>query len=211
VFATSADPVRQGIVASLARPGGNATGVTFLSDDLASKRLEILKEAVPSVTRVAFIWNRDHLDNELAEAERAAASLRVELKLLPVASVPDIDRALAMATEQRAHALYLVSSRLTGRNIRRITGFAAVNRLPLIGGWGTWAQSGGLLSFGPNLDDMVRRAAAYVDKIFNGSKPADLPVQQPTHFELAINLRTAKEFGISIPPALIVRADAVIE
>ncbi|HEY7609558.1 MAG TPA: ABC transporter substrate-binding protein, partial [Alphaproteobacteria bacterium] len=211
VFATSADPVRSGIVASLARPGGNATRVTFLSDNLASKRLEILKEAAPAVTRVAFLWNPDHLDNELHEAERAAAALRIELRLLPLMTSTDIDKALHAAAEQNVHALYVVSSRLTGRSIGRFVDFAARNRLPLIGGWGTWAQTGALLSFGPNLDDMVRRAATYVDKIFKGSKPADLPVQQPTRFELAINLKTAKALGLDIAPSLIVRADEVIE
>jgi putative tryptophan/tyrosine transport system substrate-binding protein len=211
VFATSADPVRQGIVASLARPGGNATGVTFLSDSLASKRLEILKEAVPHATRVAFLWNPDHPDNELAEAERAAASLEIELKKLPLDTIADVDTALAAAAEQRVQALYVVSSRLTGRSLRRFVDFAAKNRLPLIGGWGTWTQSGALLSFGPNLDEMVRRAATYVDKIFNGSKPAELPVQQPSRFELAINLKTAKAFGLDIAQSLIVRADQVIE
>lgn len=211
VFATSADPVRQGIVASLARPGGNATGVTFLSDSLASKRLEILKEAVPQATRVAFLWNPDHIDNELAEAERAAASLEIELKKLPLATIADIDTALAAAAGQRVQALYVVSSRLTGRSLPRFVDFAAKNRLPLIGGWGAWTQSGALLSFGPNLDEMVRRAATYVDKIFNGSKPAELPVQQPSRFELAINLKTAKAFGLDIAQSLIVRADQVIE
>ena len=133
VFATSSDPVRAGIVASLARPGGNATGVTFLSDDLASTRLEILKEAIPGVTRVAFLWNPDHLDNELREAERAASALRIELKLLPLTTVADVDVALRAAAEQNVHALYVVSSRRTGRSIKLFVDFATKNRLPLIG------------------------------------------------------------------------------
>ncbi len=211
VFATSADPVQDGIVASLARPGGNTTGVTFLSDHLAAKRLEILKEAVPAVTRVAFLWNPNHRDNELPEAQRTAASLGVELKLMAMRSPREIDDALRAAHEQNAQALYIVSSRFTSRNLKRFVDFAATNRLPLIGGWGAWTQAGALLSFGPNLDDMIRRAASYVDKIFKGSKPVDLPVQQPTHFELAINLKTAKELKLEIPQSLVVRADKVIE
>ncbi len=211
VFATSADPVKDGIVASLARPGSNITGVTFLSDHLAAKRLEILKEAVPAVTRVAFLWNPNHRDNELPEAQRAAASLGVELKLMAMRSPREIDDALRAAHEQNAQALYVVSSRLTSRNLKRFVDFAATHRLPLIGGWGAWTQAGALLSFGPNLDDMIRRAATYVDKIFKGSKPSDLPVQQPTHFELAINLKTAKELKLDIAQALVVRADKVIE
>jgi putative ABC transport system substrate-binding protein len=211
VFATSADPVRAGIVASLARQGGNATGITFLSDNLAAKRLEILKEAVPTVQRVAFVWNPNHLDNELGEARETAASLAVDLILWPVNSPSEIDAALSTALEQRVQALYVVSSRLTGINIRRFVDFASRNRMPLIGGWGAWTQNGALLSFGPNLDEMVRRGAGYVDRIFQGAKPADLPVQQPSRFALAVNLKTAKEFGIELPPPLVVRADEVIE
>lgn len=211
VFATSADPVGQGLVASLALPGGNATGVTFLSDELASKRLEILKEAVPRVKRVAFVWNPDHIDNELREAERAAVSLGVQLALLPLKSVNDIENALRSAAQQKADAFYVVSSRLTGRVMRRLVDFATENRLPLIGGWGAWTQTGALLSFGPNLDEMVRRAATYVDQIFKGGRPASLPVQQPSRFELAVNLKTAKAFGFDIAPSLVVRADVVVE
>jgi putative ABC transport system substrate-binding protein len=211
VFATSADPVQDGIVASLARPGGNATGVTFLSDHLAAKRLEILKEAVPTATRVAFLWNPDHRDNELPEAQRAASALQVDLKPMAMRSPREIDDVLRAAHEENARALYIVSSRLTSRNLKRFVDFAAAHRLPLIGGWGAWTEAGALLSFGPNLDDMTRRAATYVDKIFKGSKPADLPVQQPTHFELAINLKTAKQLNLDIAQSLIVRADKVIE
>jgi putative tryptophan/tyrosine transport system substrate-binding protein len=211
VFTSSADPVRLGFVASLARPGGNATGVTFLLDELASKRLEIFKQAAPSISRVGFLWNPDHPDNELPEAERAVASLRVELKPLAVRGPADFDAAFVAATEARVDALYIVSSRLTLQNLGRIVNFAAENRLPLAGGFGAWAKQHGLLSYGPNIDDMTRRAVAYIDRILKGTKPADLPIQQPTRFELVINLRTAKALGLNVPLQLQQLADEVIE
>jgi putative tryptophan/tyrosine transport system substrate-binding protein len=211
VFTSSADPVRLGFVASLARPGGNATGVTFLLDELASKRLEILKQAAPRVSRVGFLWNPDHVDNELPEAERAAASLGVELKPLTVRGPADFDGAFMAATQARIDALYVVSSRLTLQNLGRIVNFVAENRLPLAGGFGAWAKQHGLLSYGPNVEDMTRRAVAYIDRILKGTKPADLPVQQPTRFELVINLRTAKSLGLDVPLQLQQLADEIIE
>lgn len=211
VFASSADPVQLGLVTSLARPGGNATGVSFLLDELASKRLELLKEVAPHVSRVAFLWNPDHIDNELRQAERAALALGVQLQRLKLHRPAELDGALRAAAEVRADALYVVSSRLTARNINRFADFATENRLPLVGGWGAWALAGGLFSYGPNVDDMVRRAATYVDKILKGTKPADLPVQQPTNFELVINLKTAKALGLATPESFLLRADHVIE
>jgi putative tryptophan/tyrosine transport system substrate-binding protein len=211
LFGSSADPVRLGLVASMARPSGNATGVSFLLDDLAGKRLELLKEAAPRVTRVAFVWNPDHPDNELPEAERAAARLAVTLQQLPVRRPDDLDGALRAAAEARADALYVVSSRQTAREIPKFVSFATANRIPLAGGWGAWARAGGLLSYGPNLDEMMRHAAGYADKILKGARPGELPVQQPTRFELVINLRTAKALGLTIPDGLLARADEVIE
>jgi putative ABC transport system substrate-binding protein len=211
VFTSSADPVRLGFVASLARPGGNATGVTFLLDELASKRLEILKQAASRVSRVGFLWNPDHLDNELPEAQRAASRLGVELKPLAVRGPADFEPAFAAATEARVDALYVVTSRLTLLNLGKIVNFAADNRLPLAGGFGAWAKQHGLLSYGPNVDDMTRRAVAYIDRILKGTKPADLPVQQPTRFELVINLRTAKALGLDVPLQLQQLADEIIE
>jgi putative tryptophan/tyrosine transport system substrate-binding protein len=211
VFTSSADPVRLGFVASLARPGGNATGITLLLDELASKRLELLKQAAPRVSRVGFLWNPDHADNELPEAERAAASLGVELKPLTVRGPADFDGAFVAATQARIDALYVVSSRLTLQNLGRIVNFVAENRLPLAGGFGAWAKQHGLLSYGPNVEDMTRRAVAYIDRILKGTKPADLPVQQPTRFELVINLRTAKVLGLDVPLQLQQLADEVIE
>jgi len=211
VFTSSADPVRLGFVASLARPGGNATGITLLLDELASKRLELLKQAAPRISRVGFLWNPDHADNELPEAERAAASLGVELKPLTVRGPADFDGAFVAATQARIDALYVVSSRLTLQNLGRIVNFVAENRLPLAGGFGAWAKQHGLLSYGPNVDDMTRRAVAYIDRILKGTNPADLPVQQPTKFELVINLRTAKSLGLDVPVQLQQLADEVVE
>jgi ABC-type uncharacterized transport system substrate-binding protein len=211
VFLSSADPIRLGLAASLARPSHNATGVTLLLDDTASKRLELIKEAVPRVQRTAFLWNPDHPDNELVEAQRAAPALNMELQFVELRGPKDLESALRTLSEARPDALYVVSSRHTVLNISRIAEFAKANRIPLAGGWGAWARAGGLLSFGPNTTEMARRAAEYVDKILKGAKPADLPVQQPTRFELIINAKAAREMGIEVPPTLLARADEVIE
>jgi putative ABC transport system substrate-binding protein len=211
VFVSSADPVQLGLAASLARPAGNATGVTLLLDDLASKRLELLKEAAPRVKQAAFLWNPDHPDNELREAQRAAQSLDVRLQPVEMRGPGDLENAFRAVTEAGSDALYVVSSRHTALNIPRIVDFAMKNRIPLAGGWGAWARAGGLLSYGPNVNDMSRRAVDYMDKIMKGAKPADLPIQQPTRFELVINAKAAKTIGIEVPPTLLARADEVIE
>jgi putative tryptophan/tyrosine transport system substrate-binding protein len=210
-FAVSSDPVRSGLVTSLSRPGGNATGVTFLSDELAAKRLNLLKEAAPHVSRVAVLFNPDHADNELSEAERVAAALGVRLHLAEVRRAGDLEGAFSAGVQAAVDALYVVSSRQTVTNIARIIEFASRNRLPLVGGWGAWAQAGGLISYGPNVGEMVRQSVVYIDKILKGANPAELPVQQPTRFELVINLRTAKALGLAIPESFLVRADRVIE
>jgi putative tryptophan/tyrosine transport system substrate-binding protein len=211
VYAMSADPVQVGVADSLAKPGGNATGVTFLSDELAAKRLEVLKEAVPSVSRVGFLWNPDHGDNELPVARRAAMAFGIQLNLVEMRGPGDLDSAFAAATQAGIDAIYAVSSRHMVASVTRIVDFATKTRLPLAGGWGTWVQAGALISYGPNVGNMVRLAAVYVDKILKGAKPADLPVQQPTRFELLINLKTAKALGLDVPPTLLARADKVIE
>jgi putative ABC transport system substrate-binding protein len=211
VFLSSADPVRLGLAASLARPSRNATGVTLLLDDTASKRLELIKEAIPRVQRTAFLWNPDHPDNELVEAQRAAPALNMELQLIELRGPKDLEGALRTLSEARPDALYVVSSRHTVLNIPRIAEFAKANRIPLAGGWGAWARAGGLISFGPNTTEMARHAAEYVDKIIKGAKPADLPIQQPTKFELIINAKAAREMGIDVTPTLLARTDEVIE
>jgi putative ABC transport system substrate-binding protein len=210
-FAVSTDPVRSGLVASLARPGGNATGVTFLLDELASKRLHLLKEAAPQISRVAVLFNPDHADNELREVERAAAVLGVKLHLAEVRRASNLEGAFDAVVQAAADGLYVVSSRQTVANIARITEFASKNRLPLAGGWGAWAQAGGLISYGPNVGEMVRQSTVYVDKILKGANPAELPVQQPTRFELLINLKAAKTLGLAIPESFLLLADKVIE
>lgn len=211
VFVMSADPLQLGLVASLARPGGNATGFTFLQDELASKRLALLKEAAPRISSVAFLSNPDHPDNELRVAQRTATALGVDLQPIEMRGPGDLEGALQAITQARADALYVVASRQTVASIPRIVDFVTKNELPLAGGWGAWTQAGGLLSYGPNVGEVVRNAASYVDKIFKGAKPADLPVQQPTRFELLINLRTAKTLGLTISESLLLRADKVIE
>jgi putative ABC transport system substrate-binding protein len=211
IFVMSADPLQLGLVASLARPGGNATGFTFLQDELASKRLELLKEVAPRISRVAFLSNPDHPDNELRVAQRAATALGVHLQPIEMRGPHDLDGALQAVTKATVDALYVVASRQTVASIPRIVNYATKNELPLAGGWGAWAQAGGLLSYGPNVGEVVRNAATYVDKIFKGSKPGDLPVQQPTRFDLLINLRSARALGLSIPESFLLRADKVIE
>lgn len=194
VFVSSADPEQLGLVASLSQPGGNATGVTLLQDALASKRLELLREAAPQISRVAFLWNPDHPDNEQREAQRAAQTLGVQLHLVEVRSSDDFESAFRAANNAGVDSLYVVSSRQTVLNIKRIVEFATQSRLPLAGGWGAWAKEGGLFSYGPDGLNMARRAANYIDRIFKGAKPADLPVEQPTKFELIINLKTARRW-----------------
>jgi putative tryptophan/tyrosine transport system substrate-binding protein len=211
VFVMSADPLQLGVVASLARPGGNATGFTFLQDELASKRLELLKQVAPRISRVAFLSNPDHPDNELRVAQRTATALGIDLHPIEMRGPGDLDGALQAITQAPVDALYVVASRQTVASIPRIVNFATKKELPLAGGWGAWTQAGGLLSYGPNVGEVVRNATTYVDKIFKGAKPGDLPVQQPTRFELLINLRTAKTLGLSIAESLLLLADKVIE
>ena len=211
VFLSSADPVQLGLAASFARPAGNATGVTLLLDDTASKRMELLKEAVPRVKHVAFLYNPDHPDNELREAQRAAQSLNVRLQPVEMRGSGDLGDALRAVTDAGSDAVYVVSSRQTVLSTPRIVDFATRNRLPLAGGWGAWARAGGLLSYGPNINDMMRSVVAYVDKVLKGAKPADLPIQQPTKFECVINSKSAKAIAIDVSPTLLARADEVIE
>jgi putative tryptophan/tyrosine transport system substrate-binding protein len=211
VFTSSADPIQLGLASSLARPAGNATGVTFLLDGTASKRMELLKEAVPRVKNLAFVWNPDHPDNELNEVQRAAQTLDLPLQLVSMRSPRDLDDVFRRIKNVGADAIYVVSSRQTVLNIPRIVEFAKNNGLPLAGGWGAWARAGGLLSYGPNVDEMVLRTAKYVNDILKGSKPSDLPIEQPTKFELVINVKAANALAVEIAPTMLARADEVIE
>ena len=211
VMITSADPVQGGLVASLARPGGNVTGVTFVSSELAGKRLQFLKEAVPAVARVAVLSNPDHPDDELRATQAAGRSLGVHIQSLEVRRREDIEGAIALAHRERMQALIVVSSRLMTLSRALILSLAGENRMPLASGWGPWAAEGGLLSYGPDLDVVIRSSASYVDRILKGARPAEIPVEQPTKFALVLNLRTARKFALTIPPSLLQRADQVIE
>jgi len=213
VMANSTDPVGTGFVASLARPGGNVTGLSSLSPELGAKRLELLKEALPGLSRVAIVWNPDVRGGvlEYKETESAARSLRLQLQSVEVTRADDFDRAFAALRTARAEAVTLAASSVAFRNRSQIASLAQKNRLPSMFGLREFADAGGLMAYGPNYADGWRRAATYVDKILKGAKPADLPVEQPTKFELVINLKTAKALGLTIPKTLLLQADQVIE
>ena len=211
VISVSNDPVRAKLVASLAKPGGNVTGVTFLAAELAAKRLQLLREAVGKMGRVAVIWNPNHVDDEYREIEAAGRTLGVQVMSVEVLDAPQLERAFDTIVAWKPEALMAVSSRLIVRQHPAIIEFATKHRLPLAGGWGLWADTGALLSYGPDLDVMFRRAVGYVDRIVNGAKPGDLPIEQPTKFELVINLKVAKALGVSVPPSLLVQANRVLQ
>jgi len=216
VFATAADPVGSGLVTSLARPGGNVTGLSILAPALVGKRLELLTQALPGVSRVAVLWqpggHDERTDNDiLKEAGVAARVLGVRLQFVEVRGPADFDRAFSDMTRARAGALTVLTGIMFLNERRRLVDLTAKNRLPAVYGGRDFVDAGGLLSYGPNLADLYRRAATYVDNILKGAKPGDLPVEQPTKFELVINLKTAKALGLTIPPSLLQRADQVIE
>jgi ABC-type uncharacterized transport system substrate-binding protein len=213
VMATAGDPVTTGLVKSLARPGGNVTGLSQMSPDLAGKRLELLKETVPKLSRVAVLWNPEGPTSPLAwkEIQLPAGQLNLQLHSLEVRSPDDFDKAFEDATGARAGALAIMPDPLFVTNLKRIANLAAKSRLPSIYHLREFAESGGLVTYGPDRSALFRRAATYVDKILKGTKPADLPVEQPTKFELVINLKTAKQIGLTIPPNVLARADRVIK
>ena len=208
------DPVGSGLVPSLARPGGNVTGTSFMGPDLVGKQLQLLKEVVPKVSRVALLRNPANPASAqgLRDAEAAARALGVRLQALEARDPQEIDSAFAAMTRERAGALLILPDPIFGNQRRQIAELAAKRRLPAIhGGLPEYAEAGGLMVYSPNILDLKRRAATYVDKILKGAKPADLPVEQPTKFELVINLRTAKAIGLTIPPSLLQRADQIID
>jgi putative ABC transport system substrate-binding protein len=211
VVFVSNDPVQSGLVASLGRPGGNVTGITYVSDQLAGKKVELLKHAVPRVSRVAILWNPNHADPEFRETQRAARLLGVKLQSVEVRGPGDFDGAFQAMTRERAEAIIVASARLMGLQQDRIGDFAAKNRVLLVGGLKYWMDVGALLTYGPNTTELIRLNATYMDKIFKGAKPADLPMQQPAKFDLVINLKTAKRFGLTLPNTLLALADEVIE
>jgi putative ABC transport system substrate-binding protein len=208
------DPVGTGLIASLARPGGNVTGVSGSAGlELFAKQLELLKETVPKIRRVAILSNPDNAYHQLAirEVNVAARSLGVQLQLLEARGPNEFDGAFAAMAKERVGALLVLSDAIFGSHRTRLADLAARSRLPAAFGVRDDVEAGGLMSYGPSILDSYRQAATYVDKILKGAKPADLPVEQPTKFELVINLKTAKALGLTVPPSLLQRADQVIE
>jgi len=207
-----ANPVEDGLIASLARPGGNLTGVTFVvSPEIVGKYLELLKEAVSSVSRVAVLLPQSTQPIFLREAEAAAQALAIKLQPIKVQNPGELEGAFARMSTGHANGLLVLPQPFTFANAKRITDLAAERRLPAIYGFTESVEAGGLMAYEANAADMFRRAADYVDKILKGAKPADLPVEQPTKFELIINLKAAKEMGLTIPPNVLARADKVIK
>ena len=213
VMVSGADPVAIGLVASLARPGGNITGLSLMSAELAGKRLQLLKEASGSLGRVAVLWNaRDAvMTNIFSEIQTAAPVLGVTVQPLGVQEAKDIDGAIAAMTEEPPDALFMITDVLTSRYVRQVLDFAMQHRLPTMFQSSGGVADGGLMSYAPSFTDAYRRAAYYVDRILKGAMPGDLPVEQPTKFELVVNLKTAKTLGITIPPTLLMLADKMIE
>jgi putative ABC transport system substrate-binding protein len=213
VMAIVAAPVETGLVASLARPGGNITGLSIQAAEMGGKRLALLKEAVPRAARVAVLWNAAYpgKDVELKNTQTAAAALGVMLHAVAVRGPDDFDRAFAAIAKERPDALLTFSDTLTLNHQRRIVDFALRHRLPLVSESREFAEAGGLMTYGASLSALFRRAAYYVDRILKGTKPADLPVERPTKFELVINLKTAKALGVAIPHSLLIAADQVLE
>jgi putative ABC transport system substrate-binding protein len=210
------DPVGDGLVASLPRPGGNITGLTFLGPQLVPKRLALLKEALPTASRVAALWHPGAygartMDDMMNEAQEAAQKLGVHLRLVAVHGPDELDGAFSTIAGERVDALLLFPSPMLFNDRKRIVDFAAEHRLPMMAMGKEFVQLGGFMSYGSDISNLNRRCAAYVDKILKGAKPADLPVEQPTKFELFINLKTAKILGLEVPSSLLARAEEVIE
>jgi putative ABC transport system substrate-binding protein len=212
VFAISNDPIGTGLVGSLARPGGNVTGLSSQGIDLAGKRFELLREVVPGLRRLAILANAGYSDSmaEMGAVQSTAAKLGLDVTRLEIRRAEDIAPAFE-GLKDRADALYVVVDGLVGANHARINTFALSVRLPTIYNTGAYVAAGGLMSYGPNFPDLFRRAAEIVDKILRGANPADLPVEQPTKFDLVINLTTARALGLKIPEAFLLRANEVIE
>ena len=215
VFTAGPDPVASGLVTSLARPGGNVTGLSTLNRDLTSKRLEQLKQAVPKVSRVAVLWHPDERERPgkdfRKEAEIAAAAMGMRLQFVEARGPADFERAFSEILMARAGALTVLPSSSFYTERRRLVDLAAKNALPAMYPWRECVDAGGFMSYGPSVADLYRRAATYVDRILKGTKPGDLPVEQPTKFELVINIKAARALGLTIPPSVLARADEVME
>jgi putative ABC transport system substrate-binding protein len=212
-MATGSDQVSLGLAASFARPGGNVTGVSSISADLTGKRFELLREILPKMSRLAVIWHRGNVASAFAvrDLEAAVRASRIALQNLGVNAAEELSGAFSAAARNRTEAVLVVASPFTSPERRQIAELALKHRLPTIYGPSEYVDAGGLLSYGPSYPDLLRHAAVYVDKILKGAKPGDLPIEQPTKFELVVNLRTAKALGVTIPQAVLVRADRVIQ
>ncbi len=208
---TNVDPVKAGFVVSLARPGGNITGLTNLASELHPKRLEILKEAFPQISRVAILWTLGQHKLAMKEVEAVGQDLGVQIQSLIVRRLGDLESAFSAISQERPDALLIVTTYFMIAHRARVIEFAAKRRLPTIYAWNPFVYDGGLMSYGVDFQHLYRRAATYVDKILNGAKPADLPIEQPTKFDFVINLKTAKALGLTIPPAVLLHATMVIK
>ena len=214
VMPLSSDPVGDGLVKSLARPGGNITGLSLMTPDVGAKRLQLLKEVFPKPVRpVAVLWNPDYVGMaaRFRQAQRVGPTIGMDVRSVEVRDSRELERALEALDRERPDALLLLADPLTLSQRLRIVEFAAAERLPAIYEVSQFVEAGGLMSYGPDVDELVRRSATYVDKILKGAKPGDLPIEQPTKFELVINLKTAKALGISIPQSVLLQADRVIQ
>jgi putative tryptophan/tyrosine transport system substrate-binding protein len=213
VMAAVGDPVGSGIVANLAHPGGNITGLSGLAPDLEGKRLELLRELVPHLARVAFFLNpaNDFHTVSMRQALAAAQALNIELQPRQVSKSEDLDAAFTAIVKDRPDGLLILADRIFLHNRQRMMDFATEHRLPSVNAYRELVEAGGLTSYGPSYEDMHRRAAAYVDRILKGARPGDLPIEQPTKFTLIVNLKAAKALGLKVPPTLVARADEVIE
>jgi putative ABC transport system substrate-binding protein len=216
VFPAVGDPVDEGVVSSLARPGGNITGLAVLSPELMVKSMELLKQSVPGASRVALLMRPDAgpehaLKQRVKATEVAARTLGMRLQVVEARTPDDFDRAFSDMIKARADALSLPVTPLFDTHRRRLVDLAARHRLPAVYTFSSFVEAGGLMSYGPDIADLHRRAAGYVDKILKGARPGDLPIEQPTKFELIINLKTAKDLGLKMPQSLLLRADRIIE
>jgi putative ABC transport system substrate-binding protein len=213
VFAFSADPVVAGIAQSLARPGGNATGVTFMSLELNTKRIDLLRRALPDVRRVALLSNARHAgeENEIATSQRTAQQVGIDLKVFRSQSADDILPLVGQALDAGTEALIMLSSSPMVQRAPAVVAQCLPRKVPVISGWSSIARSGALMTYGPNLQEMYRRVGAYVVRVLGGAAPGNLPIEQPTTFELVINGKTASALGLTLPPSLLAQADEVIE
>lgn len=211
VGGVSDDPVRSGFSDSLARPNRNFTGVTFLTDEMAAKRVELLKEAIPDTKHIAVIHNPQHVDDELVFARRAAGSLAIEVSAYPLTQAGELDAVLRETLNSRTSAIFVIASRLTNLLSGSIAQFGLNEKIPVIAAWREFTADGALLSYGPDRALQAKKIAEYIQKILNGAKPADLPIEQPTKFELVVNLKTARAIGLTINREFLLRADDVID